>query len=66
MSMRWKLSADVDFILYRMVDEKATRLGVSLSAIVRNAIVEYLERNPTENEHDELLKYPKHGGSLYD
>lgn len=64
--MQWILSASVDYILYNEINSKAVRLGVSSSAIVRNAIVEYLERNPKENEREELSKYPKHGGSLYD
>ena len=64
--MQWMLSASVDYILHNETNSKAVRLGVSTSAIVRNAIVEYLERNPKENEREELAKYPKHRGSIYD
>ena len=64
--MQWNVSADVGYIFYSELNHKAVRLGVSTSAIVRTAVKEYLERNPKENEREELKKYPKHGGSLYD
>lgn len=64
--MQWNVTSDVGYILRAELDNKAVRLGVSTSAIIRTAIIEYLERNPTENEREELAKYPKHHGSAYD
>lgn len=63
---QWNVTTDVGYIVYYELYNKAVRLGTSTSAIVRNAIVEYLERNPKENEREELKKYPKHRGSVYD
>lgn len=64
--MQWKVSATVGYIFYSVIYNKAVRLGVTSADILREAIKEYLERNPQENEREELKKYPKHGGSLYD
>lgn len=64
--MQWTVSSDVGYVFYYELNRKAVRLGVSTSAIVRTAVREYLERNPRENEREELTKYPKHGGNLYE
>lgn len=64
--MQWKVAFDAGYLLHAELHNKALRLGVSASAILRKAVDEYLERNPKENEREELAKYPKHQGSAYD
>ena len=55
--MRYKLGFDSGYQLFREVNQKADRLGVYVSEILRVALTEYLERNPKDNEQEELKKY---------
>ena len=64
--MQWKCAYDAGYFVYSALNAKAVRLGVSVSDILRTAVNEYLERNPIENEREELAKYPKHGGNAYE
>lgn len=43
--------------LYVAVKKKATRLHVPANRIINKAIKEYLERNPSEAEREEVVQY---------
>lgn len=54
---RWYLGCAIDYIMYREVNNKAVRLGVSVSTIMRMAINDYMEHHPKELEQEEKQLY---------
>lgn len=64
--MQWNCAYNAGYFVWKALQDKAVRLGVTVSDILRMAVNEYLERNPIENEPEEIKKYPKRGGNAYE
>ena len=50
---RWKLGFDADYLLYSKTHNKAMRLGVSASQILRMALAQYLTMHPDDAEQEQ-------------
>lgn len=55
--MAWTCSFIVDGTQFAAIRRKADKFGVSVSRVLRMAVIEYLENNPKGNEDEEIKKY---------